>query len=195
MTTTSLCHQEQRENALPSEENSTPPKNAEDKKFEEDASNNENKNDKTDAVVGVDDGGGNRTNNSAPFVRSNVKKEICREVVRKKLAKQRHLVVKGGIDPAYLDELFPRMLSLFEPQIVHYNGGVANVKEWKISCYLEVMDGGVPTTNPNLGLRNLFLPLLDGCDDLFLHWYRQQQQPARALTTTTTAQCALATAS
>jgi len=67
------------------------------------------------------------------------------------------------------------MLDLFSPQKVVYNGGIANVKEWKISCYLEVMSGGVPTTNPNLELRDLFLPLLETCDKLFIEWYRQQK--------------------
>ena len=57
---------------------------------------------------------------------------------------------------------------------IQYNGGVAQVKEWKISCYLEVMQGGVPCTNPNLDLLQLFTPLLDTCNDSFSHWYRQQ---------------------
>ena len=59
----------------------------------------------------------------------------------------RHFVVSKAISAAYLDYLFPKMLTLFSPQKVIYNGGIANVKEWKISCYLEVMDGGVPTMN------------------------------------------------
>lgn len=48
------------------------------------------------------------------------------------------------------------------------------MKEWKISCYLEVMQGGIPCTNPNLELLKLFTPLLDACNDAFSHWYRQQ---------------------
>jgi hypothetical protein len=69
-----------------------------------------------------------------------------------------------------------------------YNGGVAQVKEWKISCYLEVMPGGIPCTNPNLALLEHFTPLLDTCNDAFLHWYRQQhscnqQQRKTAITT------------
>lgn len=55
-----------------------------------------------------------------------------------------------------------------------YNGGIANIKEWKISCYLEVMEGGVPCTNPHLELLKVFEPLLDTCNDLFAHWYKQQ---------------------
>lgn len=108
------------------------------------------------------------------IVRSGVWTEICKQVVRCKLAKRRHLVIKEAIDPIYLDSIFPSLLNLFEPQHVTYNGGVANVKDWKISCYLEVMDGGVPTTHPNLELKALFLPILSACNDLFLHWYRQQ---------------------
>lgn len=108
------------------------------------------------------------------FVRSNVKAEICKQVVRCKLAKRRHLVLKEAIDPCHLDSLFPMLLKLFEPQHVTYNGGIANVKNWKISCYLEVMDGGIPTTNPNLELSELFSPVLSACNDLFFHWYRQQ---------------------
>ena len=66
------------------------------------------------------------------------------------------------------------LLKLFDPQKVTYNGGIANIKEWKISCYLEVMDGGVPTANPNTDLLRLFTPLLDECNNLFLYWYRQK---------------------
>ena len=36
----------------------------------------------------------------------------------------------------------PSIINLFHPQQVQYNGGVANVKAWKISTYLEVMEGG-----------------------------------------------------
>lgn len=108
------------------------------------------------------------------FVRGNVKAEIGKQVLRCKLAKCRHLVVKEAFDPSYLDSIFPMLLKLFDPQHVTYNGGIANVKDWKISCYLEVMDGGIPTTNPNFELRDLFSPLMSACDDLFLYWYRQQ---------------------
>jgi len=80
----------------------------------------------------------------------------------------RHLVVKGAIDPMYLDELFPIIKDNFSPQEVHYNGGVAKVKDWRISCYLEVMDGGVPCTNPNLDLLSVCTPLLESCDDMFI---------------------------
>jgi hypothetical protein len=123
--------------------------------------------------------GGQATENNddalqSTFVRSTVKSEICKQVLRCKLAKRRHLVLKEVFDPCYLDSLFPMLLKLFEPQHVTYNGGIANVKEWKISCYLEVMDGGVPTTHPNLALRDIFQPVLNACNELFLHWYRQQ---------------------
>jgi hypothetical protein len=36
------------------------------------------------------------------------------------------------------------------------------------------MQGGIPCTNPNTALLNVFTPLLDTCNDLFVHWYRQQ---------------------
>ena len=108
------------------------------------------------------------------FVRENVHKEISKYVLRGKLQKLRHLVLKEVISTEYLDSLFPDLLKHFDPQTVHYNGGIANIKEWKISCYLEVMDGGVPCTNPNLKLLDLFNPLLSTCNDLFLFWYRQQ---------------------
>ena len=45
--------------------------------------------------------------------------EVSKLVVRKKLAKQRHLVIEQGINSAYLDSLFPRLLELFDPQVVH----------------------------------------------------------------------------
>lgn len=101
-------------------------------------------------------------------------KEISKGVIRSKLMKRRHLVMTDVISSLYLDSIFPNMLPLFIPQIVHYNGGIAGITEWKISCYLEVMDGGIPTTNPSIELLHLFQPLLDVCNDLFLHWYKQQ---------------------
>ena len=111
---------------------------------------------------------------SNDIVRDGVHKEIIKYVVRAKLQKLRHLVLKEVISPQYLDTLFPLMLQHFDPQTVHYNGGIANIKEWKISCYLEVMDGGIPCTNPNLQLLDIFQPLLTTCNELFLLWYRQQ---------------------
>ena len=118
------------------------------------------------------------TDNS--FVRENVQQEIVRQVVRQKLRKQRHLVLEKAIRPEYLDKLFPRLLELFKPQTVYYNGGIAKVPEWKISCYLEVMENGVPTTEPNLELKTHFEPLLNACNDIFLYWYRQQHACNRA---------------
>jgi hypothetical protein len=86
----------------------------------------------------------------------------------------RHLVIEKGIEPSYLESLFPRILELFAPQTVNYNGGVAKVKKWKISCYLEVMDGGIPCTNPNTDLLRVCHPLLESCNHLFKMWYKQQ---------------------
>ena len=68
----------------------------------------------------------------------------------------------------------PIVTSLFQPQAVTYNGGIANIKNWKISCYLEVMEGGIPCTNPHVGLRRHCLELLDVCNYLFATWYKQQ---------------------
>ena len=109
------------------------------------------------------------------FVAEGVRREICRHVLRGKLAKRRHAVLTQVFDATYLnDVIFPQVLSQFEPQNVTYNGGIAGTKDWKISCYLEVMEGGVPTASPHLGLLRVFQPLLDQCNDLFLYWYRQQ---------------------
>ena len=132
----------------------------------------------TAAAVAEDETATPTTAASAILSRSRevVAKEISKQVLRHKLQKLRHLVLKGVISPDYLDhEIFhPKLLELFDPQTVVYNGGIANVKEWKISCYLEVMEGGIPCTNPNLELLEVFRPLLDTCDDLFLLWYKQQ---------------------
>lgn len=56
--------------------------------------------------------------NQQTMVRSNVEKEIIKQVVRQKLSKLRHLVVKEAISPEYLDSLFPTLLKLFQPQTV-----------------------------------------------------------------------------
>ncbi len=119
--------------------------------------------------------------------RPKLSKEILKQVLRHKLQKLRHLVVQGGISQDYLEEeIFPKLLNEFDPQTVHYNGGVANVKEWKISCYLEVMEGGIPCTNPHQGLLQVFGPLLETCDDLFLLWYKQQHSCNRNKSNTPT---------
>lgn len=56
------------------------------------------------------------------IARADVKAEIAKQVVRKKLSKLRHLVVKEAISPAYLDSLFPKLLELFQPQTVTVRG-------------------------------------------------------------------------
>jgi len=108
------------------------------------------------------------------ILKPNIYNEIPKLVLRKKLSKQRHLVMPQGISPHYLNTLFPSIQKYFEPQTVHYNGGIANVTEWKLSCYLEVMEGGIPCTNPHIKLKAHCEELLDLCNDIFRHWYRQQ---------------------
>eukprot|EP00984_Skeletonema_dohrnii_P013834 scaffold5786_cov110-Skeletonema_dohrnii-CCMP3373.AAC.2 len=104
-----------------------------------------------------------------------ITKQIIKGVVRAKLNKRRHLVIPGAISPNYLDHLMPSIVTdLFQPQTVTYNGGVANIKQWKISCYLEVMESGIPCTNPHEGLKSHCRELLDTCNNLFASWYRQQ---------------------
>mmetsp|Transcript_28488 Transcript_28488/g.60362 ORF Transcript_28488/g.60362 Transcript_28488/m.60362 type:complete len:298 (+) Transcript_28488:74-967(+) len=104
-----------------------------------------------------------------------INKQITKGVLRAKLSKRRHLVLPRAISPSYLDELMPPIVThLFEPQSVTYNGGVANVKNWKISCYLEVMEGGTPCTNPHEGMKRHCWELLETCNALFAIWYRQQ---------------------
>jgi cephalosporin hydroxylase len=59
-------------------------------------------------------------NDDIPLImKSGIKEEITKQVVRKKLAKQRHLVIQKAIHPEYLDSLFPTLLSNFQPQTVH----------------------------------------------------------------------------
>ena len=108
------------------------------------------------------------------MAKDGIAKEITRGVIRAKLAKMRHLVIQRGIRPAYLDGIMPAIIDNFNPQTVTYNGGIAKVKEWKLSCYMEVMEGGVPCADPDLKMLDICLPLLECCDDLFASWYRQQ---------------------
>jgi hypothetical protein len=119
------------------------------------------------------------TTNSTTIISSpdDVHKLITRGVLRAKLSKRRHLVIPRAISPDYLDYLMPPIVEsggLFEPQNVTYNGGVAHVKNWKISCYLEVMEGGIPCTNPCVRLRDHCWSLLECCNALFACWYKQQ---------------------
>lgn len=114
---------------------------------------------------------------------TNYKKQISKNVLRCKLNKLRHLVLQELISPQYLEDLFPQIISLFDPQIVHYNGGIGNVPQWKISCYLEVMDGGVPTAMPNTKMKEICNDLLDTCNELFQYWYYQQHACNKKFTT------------
>ena len=98
-------------------------------------------------------------------------KSLTKHVIRAKLNKLRHLVIQRAIKPDYLENIYPDMVRYFNPQHVKYNQGI----DWRISCYLEVMPGGVPCTNLNMELRQLFLPLLESCNILFTEWYRQQR--------------------
>jgi len=61
-----------------------------------------------------------RSSDDSPpaIAKHGLRAEISKQVVRKKLAKQRHLVIEKGINPDYLDSLFPTLLELFEPQVV-----------------------------------------------------------------------------
>jgi hypothetical protein len=122
---------------------------------------------------------GYQTGNDMPLelqkhIAPNHHEQITKGVIRKKLAKMRHLCVEKLILPTYLDSIFPEIVRLFKIQHVMYNGGIAKVYSWKISSYLEVMDGGVPVANPNRPLLDLCTPLLDMCDALFVDWYKQQ---------------------
>uniref|UniRef100_A0A6U6GV36 Uncharacterized protein n=1 Tax=Odontella aurita TaxID=265563 RepID=A0A6U6GV36_9STRA len=68
-----------------------------------------------------------------------VYKEISKEVLRKKLVKMRHLVIKQGIQPRYLDALFPSILEGFEPQVVNvsvYSLQDACNSDWALERYL-----------------------------------------------------------
>ena len=95
---------------------------------------------------------------------------LAKYVIRAKLQKMRHLVIQRAIHPEYLESIFPDVIRLFKPQHVQYNQGV----DWKISCYLEVMPGGVPCTNPSEKMLLLCKPLLENCNHLFRQWYLQQ---------------------
>ena len=103
-------------------------------------------------------------------------REISRSVLRQKLSHNlRHLVLKQAIQPSYLDYLFStQILPLFQPQTVTYNGGIAQITQWKISCYLEVMEGAVPTASPHVKLRDACWDLLETCNYMFAMWNKQQ---------------------
>ena len=60
----------------------------------------------------------NSTREEPTIVRPGAVKEIPRGVLRKKLRKQRHLVIEKCIESDYLDSLFPEILRLFDPQTV-----------------------------------------------------------------------------
>ena len=101
----------------------------------------------TSAVASIYSVKGDNNTSQTTIISSpnDIQKQITKGVVRAKLSKRRHLVLPAAISPSYLDTLMPEIVTnLFQPQTVKYNGGVANITNWKISCYLEVMDGGIP---------------------------------------------------
>jgi hypothetical protein len=115
-----------------------------------------------------------------------INKQIIKGVVRAKLNKRRHLVIPRAISSTYLDHYLmpPIVTDLFQPQTVSYNGGVANIKQWRISTYLEVMEGGIPCTNPHEELKCHCWELLETCNSLFASWYKQQHACNDATTST-----------
>ena len=52
------------------------------------------------------------------FCKEGLHEEISKGVLRKKLAKMRHLIVKQAVKPEYLDSLMPLIIELFHPQQV-----------------------------------------------------------------------------
>ena len=139
-----------KENVLKSDNNSN--------KTNSKTNDNDNDNDKgiscnDDELLLLSSGNKKKNNSTTANILSRsyeiIKKEIAKNVIRHKLQKLRHLVLPGVISSNYLEnDIFYHMHKhkLFQPQTVTYNGGIANVKKWKISSYLEVMEGGVPVS-------------------------------------------------
>ena len=86
----------------------------------------------------------------------------------------RHKVLagkEGGVDPEWLNALFPSLEAAFDPQAgVTYKG-----VDWKISSYMELEEAfisGSHTVRPNTALLDVCRPLLDLCDEKFITWYK-----------------------
>ena len=86
----------------------------------------------------------------------------------------RHKVLagkEGGVDPKWLEELFPSLEAAFDPQ-----GGVTyKGVDWKISSYMELEEAyisGSHKVRPNTALLEICRPLLELCDEKFITWYK-----------------------
>jgi len=101
--------------------------------------------------------------------------------------KLRHSCIIKAVDPDFLNELFPKILNIFQPQIVKYSNTNPDISskdgshgekiDWKVSSYMEV-DQTTPgamqrNVTCDLNLKSLMMPLLEQCNQLFSSWYEK----------------------
>jgi hypothetical protein len=91
----------------------------------------------------------------------------------------RHVVQKGLFSGTTMSKFFDDIQPSFVPQAVNYRNTSYDAARWKISCFMEyrrgVATGKIGLCDP---LREVSLPFLDQCDELFAQWMEAYKGPA-----------------
>jgi len=85
----------------------------------------------------------------------------------------RHTVVREGMDPAKLTQLFPEMKAAYMQQPLDYGRNSRYGDKWKISCYLVVLESWKPKIEAHLPMVRCMSGVMQDCVDAFVPWYCQ----------------------
>lgn len=83
----------------------------------------------------------------------------------------RHIVIREGIDPARLTQLFPEMKEAYMQQPLDYGRNSRYGDKWRISCYLVVMESWKPKIEAHLPMVRCMSQVMQDCVDAFVTWY------------------------
>ena len=91
----------------------------------------------------------------------------------------RHVVQKELFSGATMAKFFADIQPSFVPQAVNYRNTSYDAARWKISCFMEykrgVATGKIGLCDP---LREVSMPFLAQCDELFAQWMEAYRGPA-----------------
>jgi len=83
----------------------------------------------------------------------------------------RHELVPGVLPRAQLELLLPSMKEAYVQQPLDYGRNSRYGDEWKISCYLVVMEKWKPNIMPHAPMVACMTPTMDACTAAYSRWY------------------------
>ena len=93
---------------------------------------------------------------------------------RKKLKRLRHAAVRQAIDGAWLQEKLESMVKAYVQQTLDYGPRSRYGANWKISCYLVVMEKWKPKIEAHAPMVEVFGDVMYRCLFTFEQWYASQ---------------------